>query len=44
VLFAAQTRTAAVNERLKAQDAKIDKVNAKVEMNRPAPQMAINDQ
>jgi hypothetical protein len=35
---------AAVNERLKAQDAKIDKVNAKVELIKPAPQMAVNDQ
>jgi hypothetical protein len=30
---------AAVNERLKAQDAKIDKVNAKVELTKPAPQI-----
>jgi hypothetical protein len=35
---------AAVNERLKAQAAKIDKVSAQVEVNRPAPQMAVNDQ
>jgi hypothetical protein len=35
---------AAVNERLTAQDAKIDKVNAKVELTKPAPQMAVNDQ
>ena len=35
---------AAVNERLKAQDAKIDKVNAKVELTKPAPQMIVNDQ
>jgi len=35
---------AAVNERLKAQDAKIDKVNAKVELTKPAPQMVANDQ
>ena len=35
---------AAVNERLKAQDAKIDKVNAKVELTKPAPQMVVNDQ
>jgi len=33
---------AAVNERLKAQDAKIDKVNAKVELTKPAPQVANN--
>jgi trimeric autotransporter adhesin len=35
---------AAVNERLKAQDAKIDKVNAKVELTKPAPQMVVNNQ
>jgi hypothetical protein len=35
---------AAVNERLKAQDAKIDKVNAKVELTKPAPQMVGNNQ
>jgi len=35
---------AAVNERLKAQDAKIDKVNAKVGLTKPAPQMVVNDQ
>jgi Chaperone of endosialidase len=35
---------AAVNERLKAQDAKIDKVNAKVELTKPAPQMVVNEQ
>jgi len=35
---------AAVNERLKEQDAKIDKVNAKVELTKPASQMAINSQ
>jgi hypothetical protein len=35
---------AAVNERLKAQDAKIDKVNAKVELTKSAPQMVVNDQ
>ena len=35
---------AAVNERLKAQDAKIDKVNAKVELTKPAPQMVNNNQ
>jgi trimeric autotransporter adhesin len=35
---------AAVNERLKAQDAKIDKVNAKVELTKPAPQVVVNDQ
>jgi Chaperone of endosialidase len=33
---------AAVNERLKAQDAKIDKVNAKVELTRPTPTVAEN--
>jgi hypothetical protein len=35
---------AAVNERLKEQDAKIDKVNAKVELTKPGPQVANNDQ
>jgi Chaperone of endosialidase len=35
---------AAVNERLKAQDAKVDRVNAKVELTKPAPQMVVNDQ
>ena len=35
---------AAVNERLKAQDAKIDKVNAKVELTKPAPQMVGTNQ
>jgi hypothetical protein len=35
---------AAINEQLKAQDAKIDKVNAKVELTKPAPQMVVNDQ
>ena len=35
---------AAVNEQLKAQDAKIDKVNAKVELTKPAPQMVGNGQ
>ncbi len=35
---------AAVNERLKAQDAKIDKVNAEVALTKPAPQMVVNDQ
>jgi hypothetical protein len=35
---------AAVNERLKAQDAKIDKVNAKVELSKPAPQTVANNQ
>jgi hypothetical protein len=34
----------AVNERLKAQDAKIDKVNAKVELSKPAPQTVVNNQ
>jgi len=34
---------AAVNERLKAQDAKIDKVNAKVELTKPAPQLVTNN-
>jgi Chaperone of endosialidase len=33
---------AAVNERLKAQDAKIDKVNAKIELTKPAPQTVLN--
>jgi hypothetical protein len=35
---------AAVNERLKAQDAKIDKVSAKVELPNSSPQMVVNDQ
>jgi hypothetical protein len=35
---------AAVNERLKAQDAKIDKVKAKVELTKPAPQTVNNNQ
>jgi Chaperone of endosialidase len=35
---------AAVNERLKAQDAKIHKVNAKVQLTKPAPQMIASDQ
>ena len=35
---------AAVNERLKAQDAKIDKVNTKVELTKPTPQMVANNQ
>ena len=35
---------AAVNERLKEQDAEIDKVNAKVELTKFGPQMVINDQ
>jgi len=35
---------AAVNKRLKAQDAKIDKVNAKLELTKPAPQVANNGQ
>jgi len=34
---------AAVNERLKAQDAKIDKVNAKVQLTKPAPQMVADN-
>jgi hypothetical protein len=33
----------AVNQRLKAQDTKIDKVSAKVEVNRSTQQMAVND-
>jgi hypothetical protein len=33
-----------VNERLKEQDAKIDKVNAKVELTKPAPEVANNGQ
>ncbi len=35
---------AILNERLKAQDAKIDKVNAQVELTKPAPQMTLNRQ
>ncbi len=35
---------AAVNERLKAQEAKIDKVNAKVELTKPAPHVVGNNQ
>jgi hypothetical protein len=34
---------AAVNERLKEQDAKIDKVNAKVELSKAAPQTVLNN-
>jgi trimeric autotransporter adhesin len=34
---------AAMNERLKAQDVKIDRVNAKVEVSGPASQMALNE-
>jgi len=34
---------AAVNERLKAQDAKIDKVNAKVQLTKPAPKMVADN-
>jgi hypothetical protein len=34
----------AVNERLKAQDTKIDKVNAKVELTKPAPQTVAKNQ
>jgi Chaperone of endosialidase len=34
---------AAVNERLKAQDAKIDKVNARVELTKPAPLTVLNN-
>jgi hypothetical protein len=39
-----EAELAAVNERLKEQDAKIDKVNAKVELTKPAPQMVNNSQ
>ena len=35
---------AAVNERLKEQDAKIDRVNAKVELTKAAPQTVLNNQ
>jgi multidrug resistance efflux pump len=35
---------AAVNERLKAQNAKIDRVNANVELTKAAPPMVVNDQ
>src|SRR5437667_9205170 len=35
---------AALNERLKAQDAKIDKVSAKAELTKSAPQMVVNGQ
>ena len=34
---------AAVTERLKEQDAKIDKVNAKIELTKPAPQTVLNN-
>jgi len=34
----------AVNERLKAQDAKIDKVSANVELTKSAPKTVLNDQ
>ena len=33
----------AVNERLAAQDAKIQKVSAQVEVSKPAPQTVLND-
>jgi endosialidase-like protein len=33
-----------INKRLKEQDAKIDKVNAKVELTKPAPQTVLNNQ
>jgi trimeric autotransporter adhesin len=39
-----EVELAAVNARLKEQDAKIDKVNAKVELTKPAPQMVNNSQ
>jgi hypothetical protein len=39
-----ETALAAVNERLKEQDAKIDKVNAKVELTAPARQVTNNSQ
>jgi len=35
---------AAVNKRLKEQDAKINKVNAKVELTKSAPQTVVNNQ
>src|SRR5260370_18320170 len=35
---------AALNERLKAQDAKIDNVNAKAELTKPAPQLVDSTQ
>jgi hypothetical protein len=39
-----EAELAAVSSRLKEQDAKIDKVNAKVELTKPAPQMVNNSQ
>jgi len=35
---------AAIDERLKAQDTKIERVNDKVELTKPAPQTALNNQ
>ena len=35
---------AELNARLKEQDSKIEKVSAQVEVSKPAPQMAVNDQ
>jgi hypothetical protein len=35
---------AAVNERLKVQDAKIDKVNAQLELSRPGPRAVVTSQ
>jgi hypothetical protein len=35
---------AAMDERLKEQDAKIERVNDKVELSKPAPQTALNNQ
>jgi hypothetical protein len=35
---------AAVNERLNAQDAKIQKVSAQIEVSKPAPQIVLNNQ
>jgi hypothetical protein len=39
-----ETALRAVNERLAEQDAKIQKVSAQVEVNKPAPQTVLNDQ
>ena len=35
---------AAMDERLKEQDAKIERVNDKAELSKPAPQTALNNQ
>ena len=39
-----ETALAAVNERLKVQDAKIDKVNLQLELSRPGPRAVVTSQ